>query len=135
MYDSRFETLFRLSKKPGGFSVSAYDSILEALDWMIQRLRKKRHLSADEFVAGYVDWIINKTGMLAPTVLIEFGFISAHDLGTAIFHLIDADILQKTADDSIDQFPHLMPLTRSADELLDVVFPLMCEQGTKGKWS
>ena len=87
------------------YRAEGYQFLLEALDFTIQRRGKgRKHVSGAELLDGYRDLALQTFGFLARSVLRQWGVDSTDDVGRMVFHLIEEDLLQKTADDRPEDF-------------------------------
>jgi uncharacterized repeat protein (TIGR04138 family) len=66
--------------------------------------RRARSTSQRAAARGFRDLAIETFGLLARAVLSEWGITRTGDVGTIVFHMIEEDLLQKTADDCRDDF-------------------------------
>lgn len=65
---------------------------------------KKRHISGEELCCGLRDYAIEQYGLMARTVLQRWGIHSCEDFGRIVFALVDAELMLKTDEDTIDNF-------------------------------
>lgn len=101
----RDQILQDIVRRDPRFRVEAYTFVLEALDFTIQRREKgQKHVSGVQLLEGFRDLAIETFGLLARAVLSEWGITRTDDVGTIVFHMIEEDLLQKTADDCRDDF-------------------------------
>ena len=111
--DNQFhKTIVRLASMHGAYSVNAYYFILDALRVTSKQLQKNdpshsRHLSGSELAIGIKDYAINRFGCMSYTVMILWGLNKTADYGRIVYHLIDAGLLGKSGDDSIDDFKNI----------------------------
>ena len=59
---------------------------------------------------------LEQFGYLARAVLAQWGITTTDDFGDVVFNLIEADLLQKTADDRRKDFAHLFDFEWAFDE-------------------
>ncbi len=62
------------------------------------------HVSGQELCIGLRDYAVECFGPLAPVVLRHWGVKRTEDFGRIVFAMIDAGLLRKTADDSMEDF-------------------------------
>lgn len=101
-----------ICKKDRSFSINAYFFILDALRVSAKEIRKKdpehsRHLTGRELSHGIKDYAIRRFGCMSYTVMELWGIKKTADFGTIVYNLIDAGLLGKSGDDSIDDFNDL----------------------------
>jgi uncharacterized repeat protein (TIGR04138 family) len=63
-----------------------------------------RHLTGQELSLGIKDYVLQQFGPLARTVLEYWGIKTTFDFGKIVYYLIDAKLMTKTEEDSIDDF-------------------------------
>lgn len=111
------EVIRDIVRRDARYRADAYVFLLEALDFTIQRRGKgRKHVSGGELLEGFRDHAVTTFGFLARTVLFEWGIERTDDVGDLVFHLIEEDLLQKTADDRREDFHELFDFTEAFDE-------------------
>lgn len=99
------------------YSAEAYDFVFEALDFTLRRRGgAARHVSGSEIMESVRQLALEQFGYLARAVLAQWGITSTDDFGDVVFNLIEADLLQKTADDRREDFAHLFEFESAFDE-------------------
>jgi uncharacterized repeat protein (TIGR04138 family) len=93
-----------LRYKPAG-----YEFLFDALDATRRRLSKERnhkvgHVTGAELSEGFRRLAIDHFGLMARTVLGQWGIHSTADIGEMVFNLIDSGDLEKTESDSRADF-------------------------------
>jgi len=63
-----------------------------------------RHVSGPQLCLGLRELALKKWGFLASDVLRHWNIVTTRDVGEMVFALIDADLLQRRSDDSIEDF-------------------------------
>ncbi len=109
MDDKLHKRIFETASRHGKYSVNAYYFILDALRVTSRRIRKKdashsRHLSGQELSCGIRDYALDRFGCMSFTVMTLWGIHATADYGRIVYQLIDAGLLGKTGDDSINDF-------------------------------
>ena len=66
-----------------------------------------RHVSGEQLCIGLRDYAVDEYGLLARTVLKRWNILTSNDFGKIVFAMVDAGLLHKTSDDSIDDFDHV----------------------------
>lgn len=82
----------------------AYEFVLEGLNYTVNLLDKPRHISGKELLEGIKNYALHQFGPMALTVLKNWKIHSCQDFGKIVFRLVDASILRKTDQDSMDDF-------------------------------
>lgn len=93
----------------GRYAPEAYAFLRDALETTFKRRKKegKRvsgHVSANELLEGFRRHALHEFGPMTLTVLEYWGVRGCEDIGRIVFQLIEAKILGKTEDDTIDKF-------------------------------
>lgn len=113
------QVIHELVRRDDRYAVEAYHFVFEALDYTLEnRGAGRRHVSGAEIMQGVRQLALENFGYLARTVLSSWGVGSTADFGEIVFNLIGADLLQKTADDSKEDFVGLYDF----DEAFDTAF-------------
>ena len=113
------QVIVDLAREDPRYSAEAYHFIFEALDFTLRnRGGGRRHVSGEEIMKGVRKLALESFGYLARAVVESWGVTSTSDFGDIVFKLIDADLLQKTADDQREDFDDLF----SFDEAFDDAF-------------
>lgn len=86
------------------YSREAYAFVMQALELTVRDLPERRHVTAEELLAGMCRHARGRYGLLAHTVLTRWGLSSGSDVGEVVYHLIDAGILSRREDDSRADF-------------------------------
>ncbi len=90
------------------YRAEAYDFVFDALDFTLQqRGGGAKHVTGREIMGSVKDLAIQQFGFLAPSVLASWGVHRTNDFGEIVFNLIEADLLQKTANDRREDFHEL----------------------------
>ncbi|MBU1045196.1 MAG: hypothetical protein KJ915_12460 [Candidatus Omnitrophica bacterium] len=89
------------------YKLDAYPFILGALNFTMQRLKRKGHVSGKELSEGIRDYALSEYGRMARTVLEHWGLKVTEDFGSIVFNLVDAGVLGKTDDDRIEDFQNI----------------------------
>ncbi|MBU1087386.1 MAG: hypothetical protein KKD05_07695 [Candidatus Omnitrophica bacterium] len=89
------------------YKLDAYPFILGALNFTMQRLKRKGHVSGKELSEGIRDYALCEYGRMARTVLEHWGVKVTEDFGNIVFNMVDAGVLGKTEDDNIEDFKNI----------------------------
>jgi len=63
-----------------------------------------RHVSGQDLCRGLRDFAIEQYGLMARTVLRHMKIYSCEDFGRIVFAMVDAGLMKKTDDDSLNDF-------------------------------
>ena len=106
--DRNFEReIGELAKASGRYRPEAYGFVVEALQFAVERVGKRRHLSAAELTAGLLKYAEQQYGALAETVLADWGVRGAPDVGNLVYQMIDASLLSASAEDRKEDFDRI----------------------------
>lgn len=95
----------------GTYPEDAYRFVQQGLSYTVERIHGKesdpktcRHISGGELSEGLRDFALLQWGMLARTVLTRWNITSTVDFGRIVFALVDNGFMQKTDEDTIEDF-------------------------------
>ena len=63
-----------------------------------------RHVDGRQLCLGLRDYAVKQYGLLAPTVLSRWGIRRTDDFGRIVFAMIDAGLMRKADEDSLEHF-------------------------------
>jgi len=101
---SDIQTLHKIVEKDPRYSVEAYLFVLEALFCTRKKFKKEKHVSGQELLEGIKDLALNRYGSTAKMVFNHWGIKKTVDLGDIVFNMVNAKLLSKTEEDSLDDF-------------------------------
>ena len=105
------ETLEDIIQRDPRYKIDAYNFVLEALNYTVTKLEKPRHVSGKELLEGVKQYLKEQFGPMARTVIEHWGIKSTEDIGHIVFNLVDAKILSKTEQDSLDDFKNAFDIS------------------------
>lgn len=80
------------------------EPVVEAIEAAGGCEKLNRHVCGSELCWGLRDYALRRWGMLAQVVLESWSIKSTNDFGRIVFGFIDLDLMQKQADDKIEDF-------------------------------
>jgi uncharacterized repeat protein (TIGR04138 family) len=86
------------------YAPEAYDFVMRGLEYAIHKLELPRHLTGTELLDGLRRFALHEFGPMARHVLEHWGVSASRDFGVIVFVLVDAGVLAKTDEDSIEDF-------------------------------
>lgn len=121
------DALDRILEQDRRYDREAYHFLRDALDYTQTRLAREqatrarkrgagkseededfdalpRHLTGPELLEGIREFALEQFGPMVPTVFDEWGIKETRDFGEIVFLMVDAQLLSKTPQDSIDDF-------------------------------
>lgn len=109
-YKVDFQTM---RAKSGGYPPEAFQFVREGLAHTVKMIHgpdaeeredEKRHVSGQQLCLGLKDHAIRQYGLLARAVLGRWGIKSTSDFGKIVFAMIEAGLMRKTEEDSLEDF-------------------------------
>ena len=104
----------------GLYPAEAYEFVQRGLSFTVQKLYgsdsehdASHHVSGRQLCDGLREFALTQWGLLARTVLREWGIQSTLDFGRIVFSLIEADQMQKNDDDSLDDFRNVFDFKKA----------------------
>lgn len=97
-------SLETLVQRDARYPLPAYGFMLSALHETISRLERPRHISGQELAAGFKQFALEQFGPMTLSVLEAWNLRSTEDLGAVVFNLIAIGLLNKTAEDRLEDF-------------------------------
>jgi len=86
------------------YKFEAYSFVLAGLHHTVSKLKKPRHVTGGELLEGMRQYALEQFGPMARMVLNYWGIQCTEDIGKIVFALVDAGILRKQPEDSLDDF-------------------------------
>ncbi|MEL6739350.1 MAG: Minf_1886 family protein [Planctomycetota bacterium] len=84
-----------------------------------------RHVTGQQLCMGLLDFGRRQYGLLATTVLNRWGIRRTEDFGKIIFAMVDAGLMRKTDEDSIEDFRDVYDF----DEVFGTLMPTFAPKG------
>ena len=120
---SAFDELMKGNRQ---YSEHAYEFVLDALGYVVERNGERRHITGSELLSGMRDIALDSWGLMARHVLNSWGVKSTDDIGEIVFLLVNAGILSKTDDDKKEDFRQVFRFSEAFD---DTYTPELDEHG------
>jgi uncharacterized repeat protein (TIGR04138 family) len=105
------KTLHDVISELGLYPLEAFEFVQKGLAYTVNKThgpadesKTNRHISGQQLCAGLRDYALMQWGMLAGTVLRRWNLNCTYDFGRIVFALIDAGFMQKTPQDTIEDF-------------------------------
>ena len=99
-----WEAVRKIRAKDNRFEPETYPFVLEALEYTLDKVGERRHVSALELIDGLGLYSRDRFGLLAADVLENWGIRNAFDVGLAVFQLVEVGILAKLESDHLEDF-------------------------------
>jgi uncharacterized repeat protein (TIGR04138 family) len=117
--DDLMVKLEHLNSEDGKYKAQAYLFVIESLEFTMARLGRRGHVSGRELLDGFATLAKREFGPTARMVLKSWGLVETRDVGEIVFRLVDASLLGKTEEDSIDDFVGVYDFTDVFDNQYD----------------
>jgi len=101
------------------YAFDAYQFVLEALDYTYRMIGEKRHVTGGELLEGSRRCALERYGPMARTVLDHWGIRCGEDIGEVVFNLVENGLLNKTEQDSRDDFKGGYDFRDAFDRMFD----------------
>jgi uncharacterized repeat protein (TIGR04138 family) len=108
----------------GTYPAAAYHFVQAGLNHTVIKLHgpreetkegTSRHVSGQQLSEGLRDYALEQWGLLARTVLVRWNVTSTYDFGRIVFAMVDSGLMQKTDDDSIEDFRNVYDFKTAFD--------------------
>ena len=86
------------------YSREAYSFVMGALQHTVEKLGERRHVTGQELLAGIRAVARERFGLMAPAVFRAWGIRQTEDFGRVVFNLVEAKVLSKREEDSVEDF-------------------------------
>jgi uncharacterized repeat protein (TIGR04138 family) len=97
------------------YSREAYRFVQEGLEYTVQRRGRRGHVTGTELLTGLRDLARERFGLLARTVLNQWGVKSTSDFGEIVFNLVDEQIMSKQDSDTREDFANVYDFEEAFD--------------------
>lgn len=104
------EDIEKVADADGRFRKEAYLFVFDALQHTVKSLNKTdlpkdhRHVSGQELLSGISTFALDQFGPLTRSVFHHWRIASTRDFGIIVFSLVEANLMSKTENDSIEDF-------------------------------
>ena len=105
-----FKKVEQVAEKDGRYRREAYFFLYSALEYTVERLGKKqkigkqRHVTGQELLKGISEYGIKQYGPMTQSVFEYWGITSTRDFGEIVFALVNAGLMNRTDEDSLEDF-------------------------------
>ncbi len=111
-----WDAVREIRKVDGRYAPEAYGLIMDALEVAIHNIGFRRHVSGAELLDSLCEHVINRYGVLAYTVLEQWGIKTTADVGEAVFQLVEAQVLARQETDTREDFLGVFDLRERLEE-------------------
>lgn len=85
----------------------AYRFVQEGLEFTVRRRGRKGHVTGRELLEGLRDLARERFGLMARTVLNQWGLKKTADFGEIVFNLVEEQIMSKQDSDTREDFENI----------------------------
>lgn len=111
-----FEILNEIAKSDKRYELEAYNFVLLALNYTLNRLDQHRHVTGKELMEGIRDYALDQFGPLVRTVFEHWGIRKSEDFGEIVFNLVDYGLLGKNDQDNREDFKNVFDFEEVFDK-------------------
>lgn len=98
------EIVGRIIGKDPRYRPEAYSFVMTVVDEVQGSMKEAGHITGGEVLEGVRVSAARRFGPMAKEVLNAWGVKSTEDIGNIVFNLVDAGLLAKREEDTIDEF-------------------------------
>ena len=98
------EKIAEILRHESAYAAEAYEFVGAAVAFTVAQLESHRHVSAAELLKGVRDFAAREFGVVARSVLGEWGLFTASDVGKVVYLMIGAGLLSASPEDSPQDF-------------------------------
>ncbi len=109
----------RLRELDNRYEERAYAFVLMALEEVVGRLPRRRHVTGEELVEGCRDLAIRLYGPISKTVLEHWNVSTTRDFGEIVFNLLEVGVLSRDQDDDKSDFDDIFDFA----DVFEVQYP------------
>src|SRR5436190_11075624 len=114
------KSLHDIVQEVGLYPLEAYLFVQKGLGYTVEKIHgeqkdetKSRHVSGQDLCDGLREFALMNWGMLARTVLARWGITRTLDFGRIVFALVENGYMQKTDEDSVEDFRDVFDFKRA----------------------
>ena len=100
----------------------AYRFVQEGLEYTVQRRGRKGHVTGRELLEGLRDYARERFGLMARTVLNQWGVKGTADFGEIVFNLVEEQIMSKQDSDTRADFENVYDFEQVFDHETQIGF-------------
>ena len=102
------------------FRREAYRFVQESLEFTRRRLGRRGHVSGRELAYGVRDLARDRFGLMAKTVLNQWGIRVTRDIGEIVFNMVEEQIMIKEDSDTREDFGDVYNFDKVFDQEIDI---------------
>ncbi len=116
------KSLETVVEEVGLYPMEAYEFIQRGLGYTVDKLHGElkdpdasRHVSGRDLCEGLREFALQQWGLMARTVLTRWNIRKTYDFGRIVFALVESNWMQKTDDDTIEDFREVYDFAAAFD--------------------
>lgn len=102
------------------YNREAYRFLQEGLEYTVQRRGKRGHVTGPELLEGVRDLARERFGLMARTVLNQWGITQTADFGEMVFNLVEEQIMSKQDSDTRADFANIYDFEEVFDHQTEI---------------
>jgi len=111
-----YQIVEEIVQKDDRYKVEAYLFVLAALKYSLKKLKRSRQLSGEDLLEGIKQLGVEQYGPTTRMVFEHWGVKTTEDFGRVVFNMVDAGLLRKTEEDSIEDFKGVFDFREEFDK-------------------
>jgi uncharacterized repeat protein (TIGR04138 family) len=119
---AREKSLYEVVECVGVYPLEAFEFVQRGLSHTVHKIHGQRtdpkislHVNGRDLCLGLREFALMQWGMLARTVLARWNITSTWDFGRIVFAMIEHGLMQKTEQDTIDDFKNVFDFKTAFD--------------------
>ena len=102
--NDRARQIEEVAERDGRYKKEAYFFLYRALDYTLNKLKARRHVTGRELLRGISEYGREQYGPMTKLVFEYWGVTRTEDFGNIVFALVEAGLMGKTEEDRIEDF-------------------------------
>lgn len=94
----------------------AYRFVQEALAYTVRKRGRRGHVSGKDLALGLRDLARERFGLMARTVLNQWGIKATRDIGELVFNMVEEQIMVKQDSDNREDFENVYDFNAAFDQ-------------------
>jgi uncharacterized repeat protein (TIGR04138 family) len=99
-----WDVVEKIRERDKRYAPEAFALVMDSLEFAMQRIGERRHVSAAELLVHFCDYAKQRYGVMAYSILEKWGLRSTEDVGSVVYRLIDEQVLAEQDGDSPADF-------------------------------
>lgn len=104
MSEEIYQKVEKIAHKDGRYKVEAYLFVLGAFQYTLKKLRRKRDITGRDLLEGIKTLGVERYGPTTRLVFEHWGVRTTEDFGRVVFNMVEAGLMKKTEEDTIEDF-------------------------------